>query len=538
MKTAKLSVLLTLIILFSGLVASAYSQEGSIAVLSKQIMDSGDCAQAMPYLEQAKDLYFKDYKYSEFADFLKSLIAKKQGLNLCANYYVALSRFSQLKYLEQEQSWDEYFSKGNDYRSDITESAQKVLESTQAKDELNLKTRFILWQFHASQQDAFSQQALASLMSGVQEYAKGPVDMQLVKEIAAQLQALGEKAKAQQLYKIYADNLVISNISDDDLIKSAGEFRKDGNLELSETIYDIYIDRILKTLPKEESGLILSDIAKSFSFAYSYANSFLPDPVYSEKLFQKLDGLGIVQDFDEELLYQRAYNLEKSKEFSGAKDRYSELLMRFPEGIYANEARFKVAVINAYVLRDIKAATEAFSALSGDDTAAAYRIASLYQLGLLSQWQEEDEAAGKYYGKLIELAKTDFPQTLSMAQARLGEIENGKPMEYNLKVFLDATFKEENSNLNMSKVDLAAKPVSAAIDSAVEFGSTAFAEQSGCMQVQMDYLWSGDLGAGSPSSKDPDFSTQFSEPGTKVISVVVMTPTGIIDRSIAIVDIK
>ncbi len=554
MKRAELLILFSLFIMFSGLIGRAYAEENKLVVLSKQIMDSKDCAQARPYLEEIVNLYFsrpdketeggippeagKDNKYSECVDFLKSLIVKKPELGICANYYISLSRFSQLKYLERAQEWDEYFAKGNDYRNDITESAQKVLESTQANDDINIRTRFILWQFHLSQQDAFSQQALIELMSAVQEYAKGPVDMQLIKEIAAQLQISGEKSKAQQLYKIYADNLVISNIGDDELIKAAQEFRKNGNLELSEAIYDIYIERVLRTLPNENSVIILSDIAKSFGFTYSYANSLLPDPVYAEKLFQKLDGLAVNQGPDEEILYQRAYNLEKIKEFSGALDKYSELLTRFPESVYANEARFKVAVIKAYVLRDIKAAKEDFIILCDNQNAGPYRIASLYQLGLLSQWQEENEAAKKYYGKLVELAKTDFPQMLAMAKVRLDEIENEKSIEYNLKTFLGATFKEENSNLNMGKVDLAAKPVSAALNVLVKMASTAFAEQSGCMQVQMDYLWSGDLGAGAPSSKDSNFSTQFSEPGTKVVSVVVMTPTGIIDRSIALVDIK
>lgn len=519
-------------------ICHSQAAERNLADFTKQVMGSQDCAQARGYLEEIKDVYFKENQYSECADFIKSLIAKKPELSVCANYYISLSRFNQLKYLEQTQSWDEYFAKGNDYRNDITESAQKVLESTMAKDELNVRTRFILWRFHCSQQDAFSQQALTELMSGVQEYSKGNVDLSLIKEIAGQLQAADEKIKARQLYKVYADNLVISNISDDELINAAQEFRKEGNLELAEAIYDIYIERISKTLPSGQVAAILSGIAESFGFAYSYGHSLSADPVYAEKIFQKMDGLGAGMDLDEELLYQRAYNLEKSKEFSGAKDRYSELLSRFPEGVYANEARFKVAVINAYVLRDRKTAKELFVMLSENGSTGAFQIASLYQLGILSQWEEDMEQAKKYFEKLVELAKTDFLQTLGMARLRLSEIDNEKSMEYNLKAFLDASFKEENSNLNMNKVDLAVKPVSAPLNSAVEIGSTAFAEQSGCMQVQMDYLWSGDLGSGSASSKDPNFSTQFNEPGTKIVSVVVMTPTGIIDRGICLIDIK
>ncbi|MCX5712020.1 MAG: hypothetical protein NTY47_02980 [Candidatus Omnitrophica bacterium] len=538
MKKAKIFIFLSLLLMSFGLICKVYAQDSSLVSLSKQIMDSKDCAQVRPYLDQIKGLYFKDNKYSEAVDFIKSLIVKKPELGVCANYYIALSRLSQLKYLEQAESWDEYFAKGNDYRNDITESCQKVLESTAAKDELAVRARFILWQFHSGQQDAFSQQSLGELFGAVQEYAKGPVDLDLIKEIATQIQGAGEKSKAQQLYKVYADNLVAANISDDELVKSAQEFRKAGNFELAESIYDIYFDRAVKALSKEKAVSVLSEIAASFCFTYSYANSLLPDPAYGEKVFQRIENLAGKDAFNEDLLYQRAYNLEKSKEFGAALDKYSDLLARFPESTHANEARFKSALIKSYVLRDIKGASEAFSALSENESAGVYRISSLYQLGLLNQWQEEPDAAKKYYQKVTELAKTGFPQASAAATLRLNEIEGEKPMEYNLKVFLDATFKEENANLNMGKVDLTAKPVSAAVNATVEMASTAFAEQSGCMDVQMDYLWSGDIGSGSASNKDSKFSTQFSEPGTKILSVVVTTPTGIIDRSIAIVDIK
>jgi len=43
---------------------------------------------------------------------------------------------------------------------------------------------------------------------------------------------------------------------------------------------------------------------------------------------------------------------------------------------------------------------------------------------------------------------------VSLARIRLAEIEKSKPMEYNLKMFLDISLKDENKIFNMSKADI------------------------------------------------------------------------------------
>ena len=52
--------------------------------------------------------YFKENKYSEFVDFLDSYKITDKLNKSCINYYKALARYTQLNYLEEKQSWDEY----------------------------------------------------------------------------------------------------------------------------------------------------------------------------------------------------------------------------------------------------------------------------------------------------------------------------------------------------------------------------------------------------------------------------------------------
>jgi hypothetical protein len=103
---------------------------------------------------------------------------------------------------------------------------------------------------------------------------------------------------------------------------------------------------------------------------------------------------------------------------------------------------------------------------------------------------------------------------------------------------LDLALKEENSAFNMSKVDLKSQPSTSRINTEIFLGSSTSLPQSGCMQVEVNYLWSGDLGLKKPQNNEASFSTSFSEPGTKVINLVVVSPSGVIDRSLELIDIE
>ncbi|MDD5116905.1 MAG: hypothetical protein PHW98_07645, partial [Candidatus Omnitrophica bacterium] len=205
-------------------------------------------ADCYPELEELKVKYLKDGQYAGFMDFLNKPKGKEKFTQQSLNYYKALTRYQQLKYLEEKQSWDEYFAQGNDYRQQLVDNANKVIEKTQSQDCLKVKARLLLWQFHSGQQDAFVEAALSDLVADTNAYAQQAEDAQLIKDVADTLSGSGEKAQARQLYKVYVDELVSGKMSDAQLKSAAEGFYKEGNLELAETLYDIYIERVSKSL--------------------------------------------------------------------------------------------------------------------------------------------------------------------------------------------------------------------------------------------------------------------------------------------------
>ena len=296
---------------------SSYAADNTkLAELSKQIMEAKDCSVVRANLDEALKLYSKENKYNEFVDFLNSILKQKSDCNAQVNYYIALSRYQQLKYLEESQGWDEYFAKGNDYRSQITEGAQKALETLGVDDPLSISTRLLLWQFHRDQQDTFNEQALSDLINSLNEYAKSGKDIQIIKTAADKISSYGEKGKAKEIYRIYVSKIISSSLSDEELGNIAAGFLKEGNIDLAETIYDVYVDRIIKNLPKDKSVPLLKGLAKSFAFSTaSGEDQSLKDMAYAEKIFAKIEEVGGKESFDEALNYLRALNLEKAKDY-------------------------------------------------------------------------------------------------------------------------------------------------------------------------------------------------------------------------------
>lgn len=520
-------------------------EDNKLVALSKQIIEAKTNEDLYAPFEEIKDLYFsrdsgippaagKDSKYTEFVDFLRSLSSKRKALGPFINYYIAFTRYSQLKHLEAKQLWDEYFAQGNTYRDEITTAAKNAIDATGPNDTLNVYARLILWQFHRDQQDTFAEDALSDLMKSVLTYSQSATNIGPIKVAADKLLSYDEKGKSKELYKIYVDKLVASNIKDEALAQSALAFYKEGGLELAESIYDVYIDRINKGLPKEKSIPVLIDIAKLFA-----SKTEGPcDMFYAEKIFAKIQELGGEDIFNQELMYMRAFNLEKARDYNKAKDIYLDLAKRFPNSPYIDEADFKAAFLYTYILRDVKSGRSYFEELAKKEMVSPQVISSLYQLGLLSQWEDDFPKAKEYYNKLIEKVKDGFIDTVALTKERIKEIEEAKPIEYNLKTFLDSSLKEEYGVFDMTKLDLRAHPYKANKGEEIDINSTAYTGSSGCLQIQLQYLWSGHMGEAKPSIEQPSFNTSYESGGTKEINLVVVSPSGIIDRNIDLVDIN
>lgn len=528
----------------------SFAQDNSkVVALTKQIMESGSRQDLYLAFEELTDLYFsrlaiksedgippeavKESKYNEYVEFLNSLIKQKKELEPVVNYYIALTRYYQLKYLEENQKWDEYFSQGNTYRDQIIAGTQKAIFATPKNDALNLYARLILWLFHKGQEDSFRDSALSDLMTTALEYSKDTTNLIPIKDVADRLLSYGEKAEAKSLYRIYVKKLITQETTDTELENTALNFYKENNLELAQNLYDAYIERISKSYPKEKLITILIDIAKLFA----YKDKGPGDAFYAEKIFNKIQEAGGEGVFKEELMYLRAFNLEKAKDFSKAKDFYIDLITRYPQTKYLDEATYKVGIIYIYALKEIKSSKGYFEKLAAKEIVNPQVISGLYQLGLLAQWEQDSIKAKGFYNKLLERAGDNFLESVALAKERIKEIDDTKPLEYNLKTFLDACLKEEFAMLNTAKSDLRASLYRLKKDQETTITSSAYMPESGCIQVELQYLWSGQLGKTKPALNQSSFNTSYASSGTKEINLVVVSPTGIIERNFDLLDV-
>lgn len=541
-----------------GSVSCVFAQDNKQLVsLSKQIIEAKNYFQLYPLFEELKAQYcvcaqpeaqegvadaaIQDCnKYSEFVEFLGSLGKKKRTIEPFVDYYIAEASYCQLKYLEEKQNWDEYFNKGNDYRQQIVERAQKTIAATGAKEPLNIYSRLLLWKFHKDQADTFQEAALDELMGSTLEYAQALEDINVIKTVADTLSGYGEKAKAKELYNIYVHDLLNSNITDAQLKDAALDFYKKGNLGLSESLYELYIGKLTKG-PEAATASIpeLVEIARQFSYPRLGEDKDKPnDPVYAEKLFVRIEELGGNQVFDEDLIYLRALNLEKSKDYAGAAQRYRQLLEAYPEGSHSDEVNYKLGVIEVYLNKNIDAGRGYFEKLSAGENVSPQAISSLYQLGLLGQYQEDLEKAKGYYNQLIEKAGESFSESKTQAQQRLGEIGEGKPLDYNSKAFLDLALGADAPGISASGSGLNASPAQANTGETISISSGSVSVgETGCMPVELQYFWGGDSGAASAPSNVSEFSASFNDPGTKIITAAVSSPSGMVDGGLLLVDI-
>jgi hypothetical protein len=486
-----------------------------------------------PDIQAAGSKYLADNQYNEFIDFLNNFKNQDKPTGLCLDYYKANTRYLQLKYLEEKQSWDDYFTNGNTYRDQLVENAQKVISQADSASYLKLKCRLLLWQFHRGQQDVFAQQALEDLVTDVQVYAQQVSDPDLIKEVADQLLASGEKSKAREIYKLYVKGLTSQKMTAQQLKSMARDFYEQGNLELAESIYDIYIEEISKTLTPDKFIAELFEIAGLFV----YKPAGLYDLVYAEKIYAKIEALGQKDAFNQETIYLRAFNLEKMSAYQDAQKFYLQLIQAYPETKHLDEATYKVAMINAYCLADINAARKYFDLLAAKTVFSPQVISAIYQLGLLAQWEGSLVKAKDYYDLLLKNAQDNYTANAAQAKDRLKEIQENKPLSYNLKTFLDLSLKNEPALIELNKSELKFSSYILEKNQNTTVSLAVNMPQSGCNAVQLQYLWSGDLGGANPLVTESSFDGVYADSGTKEINIVVISPAGAIDRSFAMVDV-
>jgi TolA-binding protein len=443
-------------------------------------------ASAQVDLQQLKQNYFSQHKYSEFVDYLKSIREQNPAK---ASYYIALSRYEQLRYLEETQNWEEYFNRGEDYRREFNREAYKALELASEGNPVSIYARCLLWQFHSDMQDEQQEEALRDLLSVVKQYSELPdADLTAIKFVADKLSNYGERIDSQKVYKIY-------------------------------------LERMIATLSENKESNLIS-LAKELAFSEDGRGN----PFFAEEVFKKLEGISPDFILDEQTQYLRAYNLEKSKQYEDAYRQYRILADNYPRTSHYKEALFKMGVICAYVLTDIPAAFDYFKELIQSLPQDWHAISALYQLGLISQYQGDISSAQRYYSSLVEKAEqaSCCNDLVNRALARLKEIEQGQALEFNLNSFMDVL---KQGDVRMPNIDITAQHFKLTPQQEVRISSFVLPAESGCFPVNLEYFWSGDLGSATPGSGQGSFVTYYSHPGTKkLIQLTVIAPSGVLGR--------
>jgi hypothetical protein len=139
-------------------------------------------------------------------------------------------------------------------------------------------------------------------------------------------------------------------------------------------------------------------------------------------------------------------------------------------------------------------------------------------------------------------AKENFSETVTLVKARIKEIDGSKPLDYNLQTFLGSALRDENTDIDMTKSNLSASLYAPKKDEETNINCGAYALENGCMQVELQYFWSGDLGNTKIPSEQlpssPAFITTYGDPGTKVINLLIVSPTGIMERGLEMIDVR
>jgi TolA-binding protein len=517
-------------------VAAAATQGDDLTGLTKKIMDASRGQDITPELEQARAVYLRENDYNGLVGYIESLSRKKKDALPQFDYYIALTRYQQLRFLEERQLWDEYFSRGNEYREAIVEKAVRAREGAQQAGSVRLKAQALLWQFHHFQQDAFLEEALAALMREVDAYATSSADAALLKDVADMLNEADERSRAKQVYDAYIRGLASGGLTEPEYLTTAERFYADGNLALAQSMYAMYREKVRSRSQEDPAGAAqaLIDVAVRFAYKPDAAS----DPAYAEEVFAEAAALKPVESWDEQVFYTRAYNLEKAKDFAGARKLYVAYLAAYPQAPAAPVARYKSGLIAAFVLGDMAAAAADFKALSEQERPAhPFAAASLYQMGVLEQWQGNVKSAQALYTKAVSLGTAD-PDTMALALARLDEIKRGEPLNDNLKTYLDITFGPDRIMYTMQKASLTAEPAAVSLNERLQARSQAMIGSTGCFAVGLEYLWAGTLGEVLPQPQEESFTTSYANPGVKDIKLVVVSPTGIVDKAFDIVDVK
>lgn len=529
--------------------ANVYAEEldtKKIKQLEEQILSNPEDKKSLPYLDELSHFYLSQHQYGKFLDLLRKLEKKKVPVcDFPVAYYIGLCRYHQLRYLEETKDWKEYFDLGNSYRQELFLETEKIAELCPLSD-FGVRAQLLHWLQRKTQNDGRAGDSLGALMDMVTTYAKlDTADIKVIAEVADSLFKEGELAFARSAYNLYINRLLATEKSPFRLQVAAEDALKAGNIDLAETIYDRYVEIIKDSLAKDNLANELIAIAKVFATDGWEKGK---DHRYGEKV------LGILQEFcgksyfSEELQYLRAYNLQRLKEYAKSAEEYEILAADFPKNSYLDEVEFKLGILYTYILGQKEKGVSYWQKViernpepvEGRNSSLGYTLESLYHKSLLSHYAQDLERAAIGYAKILELISEnlEFNNLLGRVRDRQKEIQESKAIDYNLKTFLDAAL-ERTVAIETSGLELLVSPYKAVglAQEDVKFSLQQVQIETGCFAPVLTELWSGDLGSVWPVPTEGEFTTDYQTPGTKVVNLAVLGPTGVMGYVLEMVEV-
>jgi len=433
-------------------------------------------------LSTLSDFYFKQKKFNDLYDFL-DLQSKKSTYrnNSIILYHKALTRFVQMRYLEENKLWEEYFEKKDLYIEQLKIALERIDKLD--KDAIALKSKLMEWQLFKEDKEQ-SALLLDELFAVAKDFSQESEEkLEVIRQVAEDLFADKENNYGKKLYSIYVSKITDADISLERVKKLAEEFFDKAQFNLSVSLYDIYIEKILQN--KSEDSIIPS-ISEMKKIAQKFAHPGwleAPDGFFAESVYERMEKIMSRAVFDMKSQLSRAYNLERLKEYDLCVREYYNLLTRFPKYDEPDKVYFRLGVIYAYLLKDVPKAKTNLLKVMNDFSESVDYLNSCYHLGLLAHWSKDFEQAKKYYQIILAKAKKDSSENeiTSLAKERLKEIEEKKDIEYNLRLFLTATLSEREQNYPM-KLELFSRPAKNLIDKPMDFVVSSFTTDTGCLQ--------------------------------------------------------
>lgn len=534
-------VLFCLFSVFCLLSSEGFAQEADLKKAKKLealILANPKDARAIQSLDELSEIYFTEHQYAPLIEFLRKL-EKVKSIGPCdvpVGYYIGLCRYHQLKYLEEAQDWKEYFDAGNSYRQELFIETEKI-SALCPRSSFGARSQALNWLQHKLQNDALQEGSLDKLMEMLNGYAaQEGFDREAVKEAADILSKQGEAALSKTAYSLYAKGLLAQEKSTQALLESAQGALKEGNHSLAEIIYDRYMEISRASLAKDNLSEGLIAIIRQFA-ADGWNRG--KDPAYAEKVFGVLEEACGKSYFNEELRYLRAYNLQRLKEYARSAEEYELLTKDFPGSIYLDEAEFKLGVIHTYLLGNKEKGAGYWSnIIERDASFLEYKSEALYHQSLLSQYAGDLDAASAGYAKILVLIldNPDFKDLTGRASERQKEIQETKPIEYNLKTFLEIAFSSIGA-IDGNGLELDAAPYKMVKTEKASFSAGQPQIQTGCLAPELTYLWSGELGSVMPRPTTAEFSTQYLGKGAKVANLAVLSGQDVIGAALEMVEV-